>query len=116
MKTYILSATVGTGGVSAGEFVKKDGSGGVITNDAAGTGKGLANATKAAADKVGVIVEGICQLPKTVNATYNFGDDVELDADGQTVKAGTTNKVGIAIETKTTTADDNSLWVLIDMI
>ncbi len=115
MKSYILSATAGTGGVEAGKFVKQDGSGGVIVNDDPTTAKGIANATKSAGDKVGVIKKGIVKVPATVVGTYNIFDDVELDTDGQTVKVGSTNKIGVAVETKTTTADDNSLYILVDL-
>jgi len=115
MKTYILTATVGATKVTSGQFVKQDGVGGVIANDGAATGIGLANATKEPTKKVGVITNGLVWVPLTTPGTYNFGDVVELGSDGQTVAVGSTNPIGIVAATKTTTADDLSLQVLLDM-
>lgn len=115
MKTFILTADVGTGGITGGQFVKQDGSGGVIANDASATGIGLANATKAAGDRVGVIFKGLVWVTGDASTAYNFGDVVELDTDGQTVVAGTTNPIGTIAATKTTTTTDLDIQVLLDM-
>lgn len=115
MKTYILTAVVGVGGITDGQFVKQDGSGGVIANDGAATGIGFANATKVATKKVGIITNGLVWVPATDAATYNFGDVVELKADGQTVTAGSTNPIGVCVATKTTASGDLSLQVLLDL-
>jgi len=114
MKSYILGAVVGTGGILANQYVKQDGSGGVVGNDGAATAIGMANATKVAGELVGVIVSGIVKSPLTDNATYSFGDKLELKADGQTLTALAAGTLtAIAIETKTTTAPDNGLRVLL---
>lgn len=114
MKTYILSADVGSTGVTGGYFVKQDGSGGVVNNDGAATAIGMANGTKTSGQTVGVITKGLVEVPTTVAGTYNFGDKVELAADGQTVQAYSTGTIiGTVAETKTTATGDLSLWVLI---
>ena len=123
MKTYILSAGVNAAGIEDKEFVKADGSGLVIANTAAASVIGLSNATKTAAQvadgqaKVGVIKKGLVEVPVTTNATYSFGEALELHTDGQTVISGSaTLQIGTAAETKTTTTADNSLWVYLAIL
>lgn len=115
MKNFIASSTVGAGGVTDRDFVKVDGNGGVITNTDPTAAQGVANASKAVGDQVGVIVDGVVEVKATVNATYNQFDAVELDIDGQTIKAGSTNQVGVAWETKTTDTTNNTLYVKLNL-
>ena len=115
MKTFILTADVGTAGVTFANFVKQDGAGGVVDNDGAATAVGYSNATKTTG-KVGVIKNGLATVPATVAAAYNFGDALELAADGQTLQAlASGTQVGIAAETKTTATGNLGLQALLSV-
>lgn len=123
-KSVVISAPVtATASVAASVFVKQDGSGGVVANDAAATAIGFttSSADNTAtpdylhqAEDVGVVKQGLIRVPATVAAAYEFGDAVELQADGQTVVAGATNQIGTAAETKTTTSGDPELLVYVN--
>lgn len=114
MKTYILGADVGAD-VTQLTFVKQDGGGGVEPNTSDVLRIGIANASKVAGEKVGVIVRGLVDYPNVDFAAYNFGDAVQLHTDGQLVKAGSAQQVGIAAETKTVSADDPGMIILVHM-
>jgi hypothetical protein len=115
MKTYILTADVGTGGVTDGTFVKQDGAGGVIDNDTAGLEIGVANTTKAAGYKTGVIKDGLMKIVAEA-AAYNFGDQLEVAAGGITLQGVTTGTVvASAAETLDLSLGAGELLVYLDM-
>jgi len=122
-KPMIISHPMAAVAIDARKFVKQDGSGAVTTNDGAATAIGISESKadnsatpdyKYKAEDIGVIKQGIVTVPVTAAAAYNIGDVVELDTDGQTVKAGTTNPIGTAAETKTTASGDLGLKVYVN--
>jgi len=115
MTRQTFHSLVGTGGVADMKFLKKSGAT-VVENDDPTLVIGFTQSAKSAAENVGMIVWGQVRVPSTVNATYMVGDKVELDVNGQKVKLGTTNKIGVVAKAKTTTTDDNSLLVMLDLV
>jgi len=113
-KQIILSAEAEEA-ISAGDALMKGAAGGVKVNTAVGTCIGFAKTDAALGDEVGVIKSGIVRLPNTNAEAYVFGQAVEMGAANE-IKTGATNFVGVAAETKTTTADDPKLYVLVNIL
>ena len=116
-KPIIVSANSAANVVVGGDFLEADGSGFVKAYDGAGTILGRAEGNPQTTTKeLGCIKQGLIPVA-TTNDAYNFGDQVFWIAGaGGKVDDGTvgTVLVGRAIETKTTTAADNSLQVYIN--
>lgn len=95
----IISVPCGTNDVSAKKFLEQDGAGAMKELDASGTPKGVSVSNKDTANNVGMITQGLVNLPAAA-ASYNVGDVLEANSSGVTAYSSGV-KVGIAVETET---------------
>jgi hypothetical protein len=98
-KPIILSVPCGSNVVSAKKFLIQDGAGAMAQLGASGTPKGVSISNKDTANNVGMIIQGLVNLPAAA-AAYNVGDVLGANSSG-VVAYSSGVRVGIAGATKT---------------
>lgn len=104
-------------------FLKEDGSGALVSNDGVASAIGAAESRadnssdpdpKFKNENIGIVKQGLV-FANAANDSYNFGEDLELNADGQTIEKITSDPlVATAAETKTVDANNPGLKIYIN--